>query len=72
MSRRSARGLWDDDLHAIIERLAKNSYGRVDGIGKFERVWRLACGRGPEGDLADRVRLADDGLQPGHSTVLTS
>ena len=47
-----------DDLQAIIERLAKDGYGLVGGIGEYERVWRMASVRGPEGiivSLAERI-----------------
>ena len=47
-----------DDLHAIIERLAKDGYGLVGGIGEYEHVWRMASVRGPEGiivSLAERI-----------------
>jgi catechol 2,3-dioxygenase-like lactoylglutathione lyase family enzyme len=47
-----------DDLQAIIELLAKNGYGLVGGIGEYERVWRMASVRGPEGiivSLAERI-----------------
>lgn len=46
------------DLHAIIERLAKDGYGLVGGIGEYEQVWRMAYVRGPEGlivALAERI-----------------
>jgi catechol 2,3-dioxygenase-like lactoylglutathione lyase family enzyme len=47
-----------DDLHAIIERLAKHGYGLVGGIGEYEHAWRMAYVRGPEGiivSLAERI-----------------
>jgi catechol 2,3-dioxygenase-like lactoylglutathione lyase family enzyme len=47
-----------DDLHAIVDRLAKDGYGLVGGIGEYERVWRMAYVRGPEGiivALAERI-----------------
>jgi catechol 2,3-dioxygenase-like lactoylglutathione lyase family enzyme len=47
-----------DDLHAIVERLAKDGYGLVGGIGEYERAWRMASVRGPEGiivSLAERI-----------------
>lgn len=47
-----------DDLLAIVERLAKNDYGLVGGIGEYEHVWRMAYVRGPEGvivALAQRI-----------------
>jgi catechol 2,3-dioxygenase-like lactoylglutathione lyase family enzyme len=47
-----------DDLQAIIERLAKDGYGLVGGIGEYEHVWRMASVRGPEGiivSLAERI-----------------
>jgi catechol 2,3-dioxygenase-like lactoylglutathione lyase family enzyme len=47
-----------DDLQAIIERLEKDGYGLVGGIGEYENVWRMASVRGPEGiivSLAERI-----------------
>ncbi|MCW2672495.1 MAG: glyoxalase [Frankiales bacterium] len=47
-----------DDLHAIVERLAIDGYGLVGGIGEYERTWRMASVRGPEGiivSLAARI-----------------
>ncbi len=47
-----------DDLQAIIERLEKDGYGLVGGIGEYEHVWRMASVRGPEGiivSLAERI-----------------
>ncbi len=47
-----------DDLDAIVERLAQEGYGLVGGIGEYERVWRMASVRGPEGiivSLAERI-----------------
>jgi catechol 2,3-dioxygenase-like lactoylglutathione lyase family enzyme len=47
-----------DDLQAIIERLAKDGFGLVGGIGEYEHVWRMASVRGPEGiivSLAERI-----------------
>ena len=47
-----------DGLQAIIERLAKDGYGLVGGIGEYEHVWRMASVRGPEGiivSLAERI-----------------
>jgi catechol 2,3-dioxygenase-like lactoylglutathione lyase family enzyme len=47
-----------DDLHAIIERLGKDGYGLVGGIGEYEHAWRMASVRGPEGiivSLAERI-----------------
>ena len=47
-----------DDLHAIVERLAAKGYRLVGGIGEYERMWRMASVRGPEGiivSLAERA-----------------
>jgi catechol 2,3-dioxygenase-like lactoylglutathione lyase family enzyme len=47
-----------DDLQAITERLAKDGYGLVGGIGEYEHAWRMASVRGPEGiivSLAERI-----------------
>ena len=47
-----------DGLRAIVERLEKDGYGLVGGIGEYEQVWRMASVRGPEGiivSLAERT-----------------
>jgi catechol 2,3-dioxygenase-like lactoylglutathione lyase family enzyme len=47
-----------DDVHAIVERLSKDGYGLVGGIGEYENAWRMASVRGPEGiivSLAERI-----------------
>jgi catechol 2,3-dioxygenase-like lactoylglutathione lyase family enzyme len=38
-----------DDLQAIVERLEKDGYGLIGGIGEYEHLWRMASVRGPEG-----------------------
>jgi catechol 2,3-dioxygenase-like lactoylglutathione lyase family enzyme len=47
-----------DDLQAAVDRAAADGYGLVGGIGEYERVWRMAYVRGPEGiivSLAERI-----------------
>ena len=47
-----------DDVSAIVERLARDGYGLVGGIGEYEGIWRMAHVRGPEGiivALAQRI-----------------
>ena len=47
-----------DDLHAVVDRLAADGYGLIGGIGQYERIWRMAYVRGPEGiivALAQRI-----------------
>jgi catechol 2,3-dioxygenase-like lactoylglutathione lyase family enzyme len=47
-----------DDLEAVLGRLAEDGYGLVGGVGQYERLWRMAYGRGPEGiivSLAERI-----------------
>jgi catechol 2,3-dioxygenase-like lactoylglutathione lyase family enzyme len=47
-----------DDLQATVDRLAADGYGLVGGIGQYERSWRMAYVRGPEGiivSLAERI-----------------
>jgi len=47
-----------DDLQAVVDRLAADSYGLVGGIGQYEDIWRMAYVRGPEGiivALAERI-----------------
>jgi catechol 2,3-dioxygenase-like lactoylglutathione lyase family enzyme len=47
-----------DDLDGILDRLAGDGYGLVGGIGQYEKMWRMAYVRGPEGiivALAQRI-----------------
>lgn len=47
-----------DDLQATVERLASDGYGLIGGLGQYERIWRMAYVRGPEGiivALAERI-----------------
>jgi catechol 2,3-dioxygenase-like lactoylglutathione lyase family enzyme len=47
-----------DDLQAILDRLAADGYHLVGGLGQYERLWRMASVRGPEGfivNLAQRI-----------------
>jgi len=47
-----------DNLQAVVDRLARDGYGLVGGIGQYEYVWRMAYVRGPEGiivSLAERI-----------------
>ena len=47
-----------DDLRAVLDRLERDGYGLVGGIGEYEHVWRMAYVRGPEGiivSLAERI-----------------
>jgi catechol 2,3-dioxygenase-like lactoylglutathione lyase family enzyme len=47
-----------DDLKGIVDRLAADGYGLFGGIGQYERIWRMAYVRGPEGiivALAERI-----------------
>jgi catechol 2,3-dioxygenase-like lactoylglutathione lyase family enzyme len=47
-----------NDLQEIVDRLAADGYGLVGGIGEYERIWRMAYVRGPEGiivALAERI-----------------
>src|SRR3954447_17492396 len=46
------------DLPATIERLARDGYGLIGGLGEYENVGRMAYVRGPEGiivALAERI-----------------
>src|SRR5919112_1766774 len=38
-----------DDLRAAVDWAASEGYGLVGGIGEYERAWRMAYVRGPEG-----------------------
>ena len=47
-----------DDLRAEVDRLARDGYGLVGGIGQYEDAWLMAYVRGPEGiivALAERL-----------------
>jgi catechol 2,3-dioxygenase-like lactoylglutathione lyase family enzyme len=44
-----------DDLKGIVDRLAADGYGLVGGIGQYERIWRMAYVRGPEGIIVALV-----------------
>ncbi len=47
-----------DNLSEVIDRLGADGYGVVGGIGEYERTWRMAYVRGPEGilvALAERI-----------------
>ncbi len=47
-----------DDLQTMVDRLAADGYGLIGGIGQYERMWRMAYVRGPEGiivALAQRI-----------------
>jgi catechol 2,3-dioxygenase-like lactoylglutathione lyase family enzyme len=47
-----------DDLHATVDMLAADGYELVGGVGEYERIWRMAYVRGPEGlivALAERI-----------------
>jgi catechol 2,3-dioxygenase-like lactoylglutathione lyase family enzyme len=46
------------DLQAAVDHVAAAGYGLVGGIGEYERFWRMAYVRGPEGiivSLAERL-----------------
>jgi len=47
-----------DDLDAVLGSLARDGYGVIGGVGEYERAWRMAYVRGPEGlivALAQRI-----------------
>lgn len=47
-----------NDLRAAVEWAASEGYGLIGGIGEYERTWRMAYVRGPEGiivSLAERI-----------------
>jgi len=46
------------NLRATVDRLARDGYGLVGGIGEHENTWLMAYVRGPEGivvSLAERI-----------------
>lgn len=47
-----------NDLQAIVDRVAADGYTLIGGIGEYEHAWRMAPVRGPEGiivSLAERI-----------------
>src|SRR6476661_6282248 len=47
-----------DDLQAEVDRLDRDGYGLVGGVGRYENFWLMAYVRGPEGiivALAERL-----------------
>lgn len=47
-----------DDIQAAVDEAGAQGYGLVGGIGEYERSWRMAYVRGPEGivvSLAERI-----------------
>ena len=44
------------DIEAAVDQAASAGYGLVGGIGEYERAWRMAYVRGPEGII---VSLAE-------------
>jgi len=38
-----------DDLRAEVDRLARDGFGLVGGVGRYENAWLMAYVRGPEG-----------------------
>ena len=46
------------EIQAAVDRVAKDGFGLVGGIGEYEGVWKMAYVRGPEGiivSLAQRI-----------------
>jgi len=46
------------DLRAVVDRVARDGYRLVGGIGEYEGIWRMAYVRGPEGiivSLSERI-----------------
>lgn len=47
-----------EDLDATLDGLAADGYGLVGGVGQYEKMWRMAYVRGPDGiivALAERI-----------------
>ena len=47
-----------DGLQAVLDGLAADGYRLLGGVGEYERMWRMASVRGPEGiivNLAERI-----------------
>jgi catechol 2,3-dioxygenase-like lactoylglutathione lyase family enzyme len=47
------------DLQAAVDRLAAQGFGLVGGIGQYERIWRMAYVRGPEGIIVALAQRTD-------------
>ena len=55
-----------DDLQASVDDLAADGYGLVGAIGEYEKMWRMAYVRGPEGIIVlpkQRSNLTNGGIQ---------
>lgn len=48
-----------DDIEAVVERVARDGYAVVGGIGEYEGVWRMAYVRGPDGILVALAHRLD-------------
>ena len=51
-------GFQVDDLDGLLERIAKDGYRPLGGVGEYEGIWRMAHVRGPEGiivSLSERI-----------------
>ncbi len=47
-----------EDLQSIVDRLARDGYGLIGGVGRYEDMWLMAYVRGPEGiivSLTERI-----------------
>jgi hypothetical protein len=53
-----------DDLQAIVERLAKDGYGLVGGVGEYEDAWRMASVRGRRGSSSPSLSGSTDPRPP--------
>ena len=48
-----------DDIQAVVDRLAADGYGLVGGIGQYEKMWRMAYVRGPDGIIVAVAQRID-------------
>jgi len=48
-----------DDLQAMLDRLAADSYSLVGGVGYYEDMWSMASVRGPEGIIVSLAQRRD-------------
>jgi catechol 2,3-dioxygenase-like lactoylglutathione lyase family enzyme len=48
-----------DDLDGILDRLARDGYRLVGGVGQYENIWRMAYVRGPEGIIVSLAQRLD-------------
>src|SRR5215217_6234411 len=56
-----------DELQAAVDRAAADGYGLVGGIGEYERSWRMAYVRGPEGIIVSPAQRITSATKPARA-----